>query len=120
MQITLFSLFMSVIWSGALVVFNHFCRKNPFLIRQLGITNLLCLYLFPVLRMILPCEFSFTRVIYSPEVFDDIYANKNRSSADNGRDGSAYGLGGSGGSSASALCRSISKDAENIFDMQRM
>ena len=76
MQITLFSLFMSVIWSGALVVFNHFCRKNPFLIRQLGITNLLCLYLFPVLRMILPCEFSFTRVIDSPEVFDDIYANK--------------------------------------------
>ena len=73
MQITLFSLFVSVVWSGVLAMFNHFCRKNRVFIRQLGMTDLLCLYLFPALRMILPCEFSFTRVIPSPKVFDDIY-----------------------------------------------
>lgn len=65
MQITLFSLFMSVVWSSVLVVFNYFCRKKHFFIRQLGITNVLFLYLFSIVRMLVPYEFSFTRVIHS-------------------------------------------------------
>ena len=46
MQITLFSLFMSVVWSSVLAAFNYFCRKKHYFIRQLGITNILFLYLF--------------------------------------------------------------------------
>ena len=30
MQITLFSLFMSVLWSSVLAAFNYFCRKKHF------------------------------------------------------------------------------------------
>ncbi len=79
MQITFFSLFMSVIWSSSLAVFNHFCRKKHFFIRQLGITNILFLYLFSMIRMIVPYEFSFTRVI-APQgafhkIYDKIYTN---------------------------------------------
>ncbi|MCI9083400.1 MAG: M56 family metallopeptidase [Lachnospiraceae bacterium] len=73
MQITFFSLFMSVIWSSALAVFNHFCRKKHFFIRQLGVTNILFLYLFSMIRLIVPYEFSFTRVIAPSETFHEFY-----------------------------------------------
>lgn len=73
MQITIFSLFMSVIWSSVLVAFNYFCRKKHFFIRQLGVTNLLFLYLFSIVRMIVPYKFSFTRVIPSQGALDDLY-----------------------------------------------
>ncbi len=63
MQITIFSLLMSVICSSIVVVFNYLCRKKQFFIRQIGITNILFLYLASVLRMVIPYKFSFTRVI---------------------------------------------------------
>lgn len=72
MQITFFSLFMSVIWSSVLAVFNYFCRKKHFFIRQLGITNILFLYLFSAIRMIVPYEFSFTRVIAPQGVLQEL------------------------------------------------
>lgn len=73
MQITLYSILMSVIWSSILAVFNYFCRKKQFFIRQLGITNLLVLYLFSVVRMIVPYHFSFAKVIHSEGVLADLY-----------------------------------------------
>ena len=75
MQITFFSLFMSVIWSSALAIFNYFCRKKHFFIRQLGITNILFLYLFSVIRMIIPYEFSFTRVIPPRGALNSLFQN---------------------------------------------
>lgn len=72
MQITFFSLFMSIIWSSILAVFNYFCRKKHFFIRQLGITNILFLYLFSVIRMIVPYEFSFTRVIPPQGILEEL------------------------------------------------
>ncbi len=65
MQITLFSLLMSVVWSSALAVFNYICRKKHFFVRQIGVTNVLFLYLFSMARMMIPYKFSFTRVIHS-------------------------------------------------------
>lgn len=73
MRITFFSLFMSVIWSSFLVIFNHFCRKKHSFIRQLGITNILFLYMFSVVRMIIPYEFSFTRVIPPQGVLNNLF-----------------------------------------------
>ncbi|MCI8488688.1 MAG: M56 family metallopeptidase [Lachnospiraceae bacterium] len=73
MQITLFSLLMSVIWSSVLAAFNYCCRKKKFFIRQLGMTNLLFLYLFSIVRMLVPYTFSFTRVIPSQGVINDFY-----------------------------------------------
>ena len=73
MQVTLFSLLMSVVWSSVLAAFNYLCRKKHFFIRQLGITNLLFLYLFSIVRMLVPYEFSFTRQIPSSEIFSGLY-----------------------------------------------
>lgn len=73
MQITLFSLFMSVLWSSVLAAFNYFCRKKHFFIRQLGMTNVLFLYLFSIVRMLVPYKFSFTRVIPSQGAISDVY-----------------------------------------------
>ena len=78
MQVTLFSLLMSVIWSSVLAAFNYFCRKKHFFIRQLGITNLLFLYLFSIVRMLVPYEFSFTRQIPSSEIFSGLYPDAGR------------------------------------------
>ena len=72
MQITLYSLLMSVVWSSILAAFNHVCRKKRFFIRQLGITNILFLYLFSIARMLIPYKFSFTRVIHSKGAFTDL------------------------------------------------
>lgn len=72
MQITLFSLIMSVVWSSVLAAFNYFCRKKHYFIRQLGITNILFLYLFSIVRMLVPYKFSFTRVIPSKGAFSDL------------------------------------------------
>lgn len=73
MQITLFSLLMSVVWSSVLAAFNYFCRKKHFFVRQLGVTNLLFLYFFSVVRMLVPYEFSFTRTIPSSDVLGGFY-----------------------------------------------
>lgn len=73
MQITHFSLFMSVIWSSALAVFNYLCRKKYFFIRQFGITSLLFLYLLSAIRLMIPYEFSFTIVIPLKGIFSSVY-----------------------------------------------
>lgn len=73
MLITFFTLFMSIIWSSLLVGFSYFCRKKHFFIRQFGITSLLLLYLFSVLRMAVPYEFPFTRMIEIKGVFNRLW-----------------------------------------------
>ena len=73
MQITFFSLLMSVIWSSALIILNHICRKKPFFIREFGVTNLLCLYLFSMIRMMVPYEFSFARILPATGAFNSLH-----------------------------------------------
>lgn len=73
MQITFFTLFMSVVWGSLLIAFSYFCRKKHFFIRQFGIASLLLLYLFSVLRMVIPYELPFTRMIQMKGVFNRLW-----------------------------------------------
>lgn len=75
MQITLFTLFMSVLWSSALVLFNYFCRKKQVFIKQIGIINLIVLYLFSVMRMVFPFQFTFTKIVHSEGVLSNLCAD---------------------------------------------
>jgi len=75
MQITFFSFFISVIWSSVLVIITFLCRKKHFFIKQFGIVSLLLLYLFCGVRMVVPFEFSFTKVLAFKGIFSDIYKN---------------------------------------------
>ena len=72
MQVTVFSFFSSVVWSSVLASVHYLCRKRPFFIRQLGITNILLLYLFPIVRMLAPYEFSFARGIPAKGLFQKV------------------------------------------------
>ena len=68
MRITYVSFAMSIVWGSFAVVGIHFCRKKPFFIRKLGVRKLLLLYFLSVVRMMVPCEFPFTRA-FLPEGF---------------------------------------------------
>lgn len=75
MRITLFTLLTSVLWSGALAVFNYFCRKKQIFLRQIGMINGIVLYLFSVMRMALPFDFTFTKTIHAERVLSNLCAD---------------------------------------------
>lgn len=75
MRITLFTLLTSVLWSSALAVFNYFCRKKQIFLRQIGMINLIVLYLFSVMRMALPVDFAFTKTIRAEGVLSNLCAD---------------------------------------------
>lgn len=63
MQVTVFTLLMSMAWGSILALFIYLCRKKQFFIRQFGIGSILFLYICTFIRMAVPYEFPFTRVI---------------------------------------------------------
>lgn len=65
MQINLFSVLMAVLWSSFLTAFIYISRKNPLMIKLFGVSSLMVLYLFCLMRIVFPLEFSFTQVIPS-------------------------------------------------------
>lgn len=73
MQITLFSFFISIVWSSFLIIVIYLCRKSRFFICQFGVTSLVLLYLFCIVRLVLPLDFAFTRGVPFKGVYSDIY-----------------------------------------------
>lgn len=73
MQITFFSCLTSIVWSSILIIAIYLCRKIRFLIFQFGVTSLVLLYLFCVIRMVLPLDFTFTRGFPSGGILNVIY-----------------------------------------------
>lgn len=73
MQLTVFSFLMAVIWSSVIILLSFIFRKRNFFIKQFGVSSLALLYLFCIIRMILPIEFSFTQVIPLGQVYNPIY-----------------------------------------------
>lgn len=73
MQVTLFSFFISVVWSSFLIVVIYLFRKMRFLICQFGVMSLVLLYLFCAIRMAVPLDFTFTKGISLEGMFSGIY-----------------------------------------------
>lgn len=73
MDITFFSFFMSILWSSILIIAIYLCRKTHLYIYHFGVTSLVLLYLFCVMRMVLPLDFTFTRGFPLAGVYSDIY-----------------------------------------------
>ena len=73
MQITLFSFFISIVWSSFLIIAIYLCRKTRFFIYQFGVTSLVLLYLFCIVRLALPLDFVFTKGVPLKGVYSDIY-----------------------------------------------
>lgn len=73
MQITFLSFFISIAWSNILIIAISLCRKTRFFIYQFGVTSLVLLYLFCLIRIVFPLDFAFTRGVSFKGVFSDIY-----------------------------------------------
>lgn len=73
MQVTLFSFFISVVWSSILIVVIYLFRKMRFLICQFGVMSLVLLYFFCAIRMAVPLDFTFTKGISLEGMFSGIY-----------------------------------------------
>ena len=72
MQITIFSFLMAVMWSSVLIVLLYFCRKKYLSINFFSISGLFLLYIFCIIRIVLPIELPFTRVIGLESIYNKL------------------------------------------------
>lgn len=73
MQITPLSFIMGVIWNCMIILAVHFLRKRKFFLCNFGITTIILLYVFCIARMFFTFEFSFTKVVPMPTLYNDFY-----------------------------------------------
>ena len=63
MNVSVFSLLMSVLWSSLIILVAHLLRRKAFFLRRVGAPVLVVFYLLSVGRMVLPVEFPFSREV---------------------------------------------------------
>lgn len=73
MQITPLSFIMGVIWNCIIILAVHFLRKRKFFLCNFGITTIILLYVFCIARIFFTFEFSFTKVVPMPTLYNDFY-----------------------------------------------
>lgn len=64
MQITIFTIGMTVLWSSVLIVLFYFLRKRSVLLEVCSVSGVILLYLFCLVRLAVPVEFPWSRMIY--------------------------------------------------------
>lgn len=75
LRITFFSLVMSILWSSLLIVLFSVIRKRRRFIDVCSVSGLLILYLFCIIRMLIPIElWDKVRVIPMPRIYNPIYS----------------------------------------------
>lgn len=73
MRITPVSVLMAVLWSGILIGMVYWMRRKSQYVRKFGITCIIMVYLFCIVRVLFPIDFSFTRGIPLRGAFSDVY-----------------------------------------------
>lgn len=73
MQITFFSVWMTVLWSSVLILIFYVLRTKYKLIDICSVSGVIVLYLFCMIRMIIPVEFPWTKVIFGGTLYNKIY-----------------------------------------------
>ena len=63
---------MAVMWSSVLIVLLYFCRKKYLSINFFSISGLFLLYIFCIIRIVLPIELPFTRVIGLESIYNKL------------------------------------------------
>ncbi len=63
MNVSVFSLLMSVLWSSLIILVAHLLRRKAFFLRRVGAPVLVVFYLLSVGRMVVPVEFPFSREV---------------------------------------------------------
>lgn len=70
MQITFYSIMMALIWSALISIGILFFRKHVQTIPYFSVHSLILLYALCVFRMCFPMEFSFTKVVNAPILYN--------------------------------------------------
>lgn len=73
MQITIFSVWMTVLWSSILILLFYVLRTKSILIDVCSVSGVIVLYLFCLIRMLIPVEFPWTKVIANAELYNKLY-----------------------------------------------
>lgn len=64
MNISLFTIVMTIFWGSLLIVFFYLLRKKLYVLEVCNISGIVAIYLFSALRLFLPVEFPWTKVIH--------------------------------------------------------
>lgn len=73
MKITFFSIAMSIIWGSALMVLFTILRKRSKLIDICSVSGIIVLYIFCAVRMMIPIELPWVKVIPAEGAFNSLY-----------------------------------------------
>ncbi len=72
MEISVFSVLMTVLWSSILIAFFYLGRTKTRLLYICSISTVILLYLFCAVRVVLPIELPWTRVVSGGAIFNTI------------------------------------------------
>lgn len=73
MVIGTFSIWMTVLWSSILILIFYILRKKNILIDVCSVSGVIILYLFCMVRMVLPLEFTWTKIFSGGKVYRYLY-----------------------------------------------
>lgn len=72
MSITVYSVLMSVLCSDIFILILFLLRRSKVFTRYYGIAIIVFLYIFSIVRILIPVEFSFSEVIRSPVFYNSL------------------------------------------------
>lgn len=73
MQITIFSVIMTVLWSSILISIFYVLRVKLVLTDLCSVSGVIALYLFCIIRMLIPVELPWTRVVADSKIYNKIF-----------------------------------------------
>lgn len=73
MQITIFSVWMTVLCSSILIIIFYFLRKKSILLDVCSVSGVLILYLFCMIRLMIPIELPWTKEVSGGELYNKMY-----------------------------------------------
>ena len=73
MRITIFSVWMTVLWSSILILIFYVLRKKMVLLDVCSVSGVLILYIFCIIRLLIPIELPWTKELWGGELYNWVY-----------------------------------------------
>lgn len=73
MQITIFSVWMTFVWCSIFIVLCYILRKRSVLLNLSSMTGIIILYLFCLVRLAVPVELPWTKVVSGGSLYNSLY-----------------------------------------------
>ena len=73
MQITIFSVWMTFVWCNIFIVLCYILRKRSVLLNLSSMTGIIILYLFCLIRLAVPVELPWTKVVSGGSLYNCIW-----------------------------------------------